>query len=334
MVQCISGIAGLYRTSRILWTLLALLALALPFFGSAVAADWNFRICLMAILAVSWNLMAGAGLISLGHSGFWGLGSYAAILSANQLGIPFWWSLLPAMALGGLVGALLAAITGRLQGIYFAIATLAMSEALRVVSVMLPRLSGGSEGVYLKSGMSPGNLTVNLAAACGALAVALIAWWLSRSRYHFAFRAMRNNEAAAQMFGIHPVRYRAAIMAVSGAMASLAGALSTWYGGYLDPAVAFDLHTTINSQIAPILGGIYTLPGPIVGALAAVGLNEAMRLLVGSVPGASLLVFGMILVICTLYLPDGVYGAWRRMRRKFTSSTDAANSAVPLKPAA
>jgi len=301
---------------RLLWAALAVVVLVLPFVGSAVVTDWSFRICLMVVLAVSWNLMAGAGLISLGHSGFWGLGSYAAILSANHLGVPFLWSLVPAMLCGALVGAGLALVTGRLRGIYFAISTLAMSEAFRVFAVMVPAFSGGSEGVYLKSELSPGTTAVNVAAAAAAILVALAAWGISRTRYHYALRAMRDNEAAAQMFGIQPMRYRAGIMAISGAMASAAGGLAVWYGGYLDPAVAFDLHNTINAQIAPILGGIHSLPGPIVGAVATVGLSEVTRILLGGIEGVSLLVFGLILVLCTLYLPDGLYGAWRRARAR------------------
>ena len=100
---------------------LSLLCLALPFFASAVVNDWIVSTASLMILAISWNLAANAGLISLGHSAFWGLGSYAAILSANKFGLPFAASLLPAMLVGAFAGAALAVITGRLRGIFFAI---------------------------------------------------------------------------------------------------------------------------------------------------------------------------------------------------------------------
>src|ERR1035437_5592199 len=80
----------------------------LPVFGSATMTDISFRVCTLLMISVSWNLMAGAGLVSLGHSGFWGVGSYAAVLCVNKLGFSFALSLIPATIVGALIGALLA----------------------------------------------------------------------------------------------------------------------------------------------------------------------------------------------------------------------------------
>lgn len=294
------------------WIVAALGAGALvlaPLAGSAVVGDVAFRIGTLLIISVSWNMMAGAGLVSLGHSGFWGLGSYAAILCVNKLGFSFAMSLIPATIIGALIGAGLASITGRLRGIYFAISTLAMSEGLRVIAVMLPDLTGGANGLYLDASKHPGPMAVTLVASIGAILTVAISYVLSRSRYQFALRAMRDNEAASQMLGVEPLRYRFGIMALSGAMASFAGGINVWRGGYLDPGVAFDLITTINSQIAPILGGIYTLPGPAIGAILTVALGEVTRLTLGNIVGASLLLYGSMLVAIVLILPNGVYGA-------------------------
>jgi branched-chain amino acid transport system permease protein len=125
---------------------------------------------------------------------------------------------------------------------------------------------------------------------------------------------MRDNEAASQMLGVEPLRYRIGIMALCGAMASFAGGINVWRGGYLDPGVAFDLITTINAQIAPILGGIYTLPGPAIGAILTVALGEVTRLTLGNMVGVSLLLYGSLLVIIVLVLPNGVYRAFSRRR--------------------
>jgi branched-chain amino acid transport system permease protein len=294
----------------------AIAALVIPFLGMPLLTDIDFRICALAMIAISWNMMAGAGLVSLGHSAFWGLGSYAAILSANDLGAPFVVSLVPAVVAGGLLGAGLARMTGRLRGIYFAISTLATSEGLRVLATMLPDLTGGGNGLYLDSTLFPGNAAISLAIPCGAIVAALIAWAISRSRYAFALRAMRNNEAASQMLGVAPIRFRVGIMAVAGAIASLAGAINAWHGGYLDPGVAFDLKTTIDAQIAPILGGVYTLPGPIIGAIATIAFEEFTRALFGGMVGISLLVFGLVLVAVVLVLPQGLVGLLRKTRRR------------------
>jgi branched-chain amino acid transport system permease protein len=139
---------------------------------------------------------------------------------------------------------------------------------------------------------------------------------ISFSKLEFASRAMRDNEAAAQMLGIAPRRQRLIVVAISGAMASGAGAINAWYGGYLDPEVAFTLHNTILAQIAPILGGIHTLAGPVIGAVAIVALAEGTRIWFGSMEGVSQLTFGLVLIVCVLFLPKGVEGLIRGRARR------------------
>lgn len=298
------------------WVTFAILSIAVALIGSATLADINFRLCTLIMISVSWNMMAGAGLISLGHAAFWGLGAYAAILSANNFNVGLGVSLLPAIAVGGGAGALLAVITGRLKGIYFAIATLAMAEGLRVLAIMLDGFTGGSSGLYLNAQLFPGMTAVNVSASLAAIGSALISLWISRSRYSFALRAMRDNEASSQMLGVEPMKCRLGITAVSGATASLAGALSVWRGGYLDPSVAYDLHTTILAQIAPLLGGVYTVSGPIIGSIATLALSEITRLTLGNIVGASQLIFGLALVIFILLLPRGLNSVTFRQRRE------------------
>lgn len=294
---------------------LTLVAPAIAFLNAPTTTDAAFRAAMLVMLAASWNLMAGAGLVSLGHSALWGLGSYVSVLCANDAHVPFSLSLLPAMIAGGVAGAGMALLTGRLRGIYFAIATLASSEALRVMAWMLADITGGYNGLYLDSSLFPGAKALSVTATLCAVLAALTAWGISRSRYAFGLRAMRDNESAAQMLGINPVRFRVGIVTVSGAMASLAGTINAWHGGYLDPGVGFDLQTTINAQIAPILGGIYTLPGPIVGAVATIVLDQVTRALLGGLVGASLMLFGVLLVAVVLLLPQGIVGLLTKRRR-------------------
>lgn len=302
---------------------LATIALAIAFVGSAALDtpqinDWLFRISTLIMLATSWNLMASAGLISLGHSAFWGVGSYAAILSANAFGLPVYATLIISMVFGGLLGLFLAVATGRLRGIFFAISTLALSEGLRISAFMLPDFTSGAIGLFLDQQLRPSTGTLYLLGAAAAVASVVIAYTLSLSRFHFACRAMRNNEPAAQMLGINPLRYRMALLSISGAMASCAGGINAWYGGYLDPDVAFTLHFTILSQIAPILGGLYTIAGPVVGSVVTVAIAEGSRILFGGQQGASQLIYGLVLVVGILVMPKGIWGmisAYRERRR-------------------
>lgn len=298
--------------------LAALLLVASSFWDAPQINNWLFRISTLIMLATSWNLMANAGLVSLGHSAFWGVGSYTAILAANAWSGSVFTTVAVACLVGGVMGALLASVTGSLKGIFFAIATLALSEGLRISALMVPEVTGGAVGLFLKQNLRPSQHALYLFGALAAVASVGVAILISCSKLQFASRAMRDNEAAAQMLGIAPRRQRLIVVAISGAMASAAGAINAWYGGYLDPEVAFTLHNTILAQIAPILGGIHTLAGPVIGSVAIIALSEATRIWFGSVEGVSQLTFGLVLIVCILFLPKGIEGLMRdrRARRK------------------
>jgi branched-chain amino acid transport system permease protein len=301
----------------------AVFLLGSAFYPMPQINDWLFQISILIVLATSWNMMASAGLISLGHSAFFGIGSYAALIAATKWGLPLVGGVALAVAVGALLGAVLAIVTGRLRGFFFAISTLALSEGLRVMAVMLPDLTGGASGLYLPQALQSSRSNLYFLGAVAAVVCVGIAMALSRTSFNYACRAMRNNEAAAQMLGLDPRRNRMTILAISAGMVSGAGAISAWYGGYLDPDVAFNVHTTIESQIAPILGGMYTLAGPTVGAIAIVALSEGTRIGLGAQEGASQLAYGAVLVLGILFLPRGLIGLWRSLRVRRAGSAPA-----------
>ena len=291
-------------------------ALVLPHFLPPGLSEWATRLSTLVLVAVSWNMMANAGLISLGHAGFWGLGAYTAALLANAIHMPFWLTVIPAILLGGGFGVVLAYITGRLRGLFFAISTLAMAEALRVVALMVPKLTGGAEGLFVFDEIRPERATMTSFALCLAVATIAISYFLSKSRFQYALRAMRDSEGAVQMLGVNPARFRIGVTALSGAIASCAGVISAWYTGYLDPGAAFDMRITISAQIAPLFGGLYTVIGPVIGAVAIMTLSELTRIYFGYSAGVGLLVYGVILVFGVLFMPSGVVGVYRRWRER------------------
>jgi branched-chain amino acid transport system permease protein len=302
--------------TRVVFVSLGGALVASTFTNQPLLNDLLFRISVLIMVAQSWNLMANAGLVSLGHSAFFGVGSYASMLAANAFGVPLSGGLALAILCGAGLGVLLALATARLRGFFFAICTLGLSEGLRVTALMLPDLTGGAIGLFLQQEVRPGLHMIFFVAAIGAVVSVSIAAWLTRMRFHYACRAMRNHEGAAQMLGIDPQPYRSGVLALSGAMASCAGGVTAIYGGYIDPSIAFNLHVTIDSQIAPILGGMYTVAGPLIGAGAIVVLSEATRMLFGANEGVSQLIFGAILVLGILFMPQGVVGLWTRWRRR------------------
>lgn len=295
--------------------LLAALLAAIALTGGR-ATDWVFQVAVIIPLAISWNVMSGAGLLSLGQSAFWGIGYFASAIVSHASHGSFGESLLVSLVAGALTGIALAVLTGRLRGVFFAIATLALSEGLRVVATMLPDFTGGAAGTYVNSVLMPAQSTL-MAAAIGFAAISLlVSLILARSPMQLALRAMRDNEHASQMLGINPLFYRTLVAGGCGAMAAVGGCLAGWRGGYVTPEIAFDLNYAILAQIAPILGGIYTVPGPILGAAAVVVLSELTRLLLAQ-EGYGLLVYGLVLALAIKYMPFGIYGSLlARMRSK------------------
>jgi ABC-type branched-subunit amino acid transport system ATPase component/ABC-type branched-subunit amino acid transport system permease subunit len=281
-------------------------ALAVAALAGGRTADWAFQMAVIIPLAISWNIMGGAGLLSLGQSAFWGIGYFtSAVVSHASFG-SFGASLVVALFAGLFAGVLLALLTGRLRGVFFAISTLALSEGLRVVATMLPDFTGGAAGIYVDSSVAPAPTVILVAAAVFAGLSVLISLILSWTPLQLALRAMRNNEHASQMLGINPLFYRTLISGLCGAMAAIAGCIGGWRGGYVTPEIAFDLNYAILAQIAPILGGIYTVPGPILGSIAVVILSEATRLLLAH-EGYGLLIYGLVLALAIKYMPHGLY---------------------------
>jgi branched-chain amino acid transport system permease protein len=306
----------IFKRAGVILAIGLLVAFVLPHFLPPGLSDWVTRLATLILVAVSWNMMANAGLISLGHSGFWGLGAYSAALLANALHIPFWLSIVPAILLGGIFGAFLGYITGRLRGLFFAISTLATSEALRVVALMVPKLTGGAEGLFVYDQLRPDRLTMTTFSLCLTAIAIAVSYLLLKSRYQYALRAMRDSESAVQMLGVNPARFRIGITTLSGAMAACAGVISVWYTGYLDPGSAFDLKVTISAQIAPLFGGLYTVVGPVIGSVAVLALSEITRLYFNHSGGVSLLVYGCVLVLGVLAMPRGLVGLWKQWMKR------------------
>jgi ABC-type branched-subunit amino acid transport system ATPase component/ABC-type branched-subunit amino acid transport system permease subunit len=306
-------------------------ALATAAMTGGRTTDWVFQIAVFIPLAISWNIMSGAGLLSLGQSAFWGIGYFTSAIVSRASHGSFPESLFVALIAGAVSGVLLAVLTGRLRGVFFAISTLALSEALRVIATMLPDFTGGAAGIYVNNAVAPTSSTIVATAIGVAVFSLLLSILVSRSPLQLAMRAMRNNEHASQMLGINPLFYRTLVAGGCGAMAAVGGCIAGWRGGYVTPEIAFDLNYAILAQIAPILGGIYTVPGPILGSVAVVILSELTRLFLAH-EGYGLLVYGLVLAVAIKYMPHGIYGVYlARKRSKRSQNVLATAPAADLR---
>ncbi|RIH85834.1 urea ABC transporter, permease protein UrtC [Calidithermus terrae] len=290
--------------------LFALILPALPL-GSwqPFALDTAQFAFLLSGLALSWDLLARTGQLSLAHGAFFGLGAYTAALTAPALGT------LPALLAGGAVAAagsfLLGLTTLRLHGMYFAIATLAFSEVMRTF-VLKAGFTGGSIGMIVAPPFD-GRYPLGgyyLAVAVLGLCV-LTSYLVSRSRLSYAMAAIRQGEAVARVLGVPVVRVKLVAFLLSSALAGLAGGVYGMKTLFLSPYDAFSLGRAVEALVIPIFGGLYTTTGPLVGGLLLVGLETWLRLRIGE---GYLVVYGVLLILAILFLPRGLVGWFSRRR--------------------
>jgi branched-chain amino acid transport system permease protein len=257
------------------------------------------------VVAVAWNLLVTTGQISLGHAGFFGLGAYIAALSFLKWGLWTWMAVL-AGAAGALLSAiLLGLICLRMRGVYLAITTLVFAEAVRTLAIMLPQVTNGSVGLSLPRAFQ-GNTIYSYYGVLLIVAVSVaITILIKRSSWGLAFSAIRGNEEAANTLGINPVKYKVLSFSVSALITGLAGGYYAFFIGYIGPHEVFNPFISIKSQVMPLVGGLYTVAGPIVGGVILGILGELLRTVAGEVDE---FIYGALLLLFVLLWPRGIVG--------------------------
>jgi branched-chain amino acid transport system permease protein len=278
----------------------------------------------LGAVSIAWNVLGGqCGQVSFGHAGFFGVGAYASAVLAMKAG----WSPALAMPAAGVVGVVAALVIGlpafKLRGPYFALAILGFAEVLKLLALNLDSLTGGSQGIF---GVPPppalrlGDLTVEFAVSRTAnyyLAAALMALvyatavLLRRSRAGVAMATVHADEEAAAGIGVPVLRTKALALSVSAFFTAFLGAFYAHYVHYLAPDSAFDTSWSIMPIVSSLFGGMTTLVGPAVGALAITGLDEFLfkRLF----ETGHQLFFGLLLAGVIVWAPSGLLG-WRVRR--------------------
>jgi branched-chain amino acid transport system permease protein len=274
-------------------------------------------VMIYVVIATSWNILVWTHQISLGHAAFFGIGAYTGALIFNAWGLPPYLDLL----LGGIFASLSAVVLGticlRMAPWALAIATLAFAEAMKILVIMLPGLTEGAEGVAIAPLFGGGEaarpqayyLIFGIASLC-----VLMAYFLKRSKLYYAFTAIHDDEDAANMLGINPTKFKVMAFTISAFFVGVVGSFYAHYIAYIDPHAAFNIHISVEAQIMPLMGGLYTVAGPVVGAFILTLLGEYLRI---TVKTGYLIVYGIILVIVIFYLPQGLVGlAEKWMKRR------------------
>jgi branched-chain amino acid transport system permease protein len=319
---------GVQRRSLVLLALVLACLLAAPWLANDYLLTILIIILYFAYTGQAWNVMMGfAGQLSLGHALYVGLGGYATAALYVHFGIGPWIGLPAAVAIAVAVGALIGFLAFRfgVGGVYFAILTIAFAEFARIGFDHF-RWVGGSSGFFLPVANYTRNDLWNLRGnptmfyyVMLALTVAafVLCHVLLKSRVGYYWQAIREDEAAARSLGINTFRYKMIAVVISAGMTAVAGVFFAFYYNNLFPEQVLHISRSIEIILGPIIGGIGTLFGPIIGAFLLTGLSELMQELLAKagldVPGAKHVFYGVCLLAVVMVLPDGV---WPWLARK------------------
>jgi branched-chain amino acid transport system permease protein len=270
---------------------------------------------LFAAMAQAWNIVGGlANQTSLGHAAFFGIGAYTSTVLLLKFGISPWLGMLAGGALGGVAALVIAIPTMRLQGHYFALATLAFGEVMRVIANVWTSLTGGPGGLSVPfvppsfAAYSFKLLRPHAYIALVALIVVTVIFErIRRGAMGYRLRAIKENAPAAEVIGIDTTRVKLQAAVISGILTAMLGTLYAQIAVFFDPDTVFGIASiSIRIALIAIIGGVGTAAGPILGAFFIIPLEEIMNAWLSSrAAGLSQLVFGIILIAVILWRPRG-----------------------------
>lgn len=272
-----------------------------------------FRIALFAALGLAWNIVGGyTGQLSLGHVAFFGVGAYGFALSAG-LPIPKGLAVLLAALAATVFAAVIGGIAFRLRGPYFTLATIAFAEVLRLVATNLD-VTGGAIGLTVPSLFTGRNFWRSFYFAAVALAVItfLVNVWISRSRFGYYLMAIREDEETAGAVGINTTLCKLQSLLISAFFTALGGALYASAFQFIIPDSILNIDISIQVAIITMLGGAGTLLGPVVGAVLLLAASEGFK---NQFQESHLLIYGILIVVVVLFLPEGIVGGLQRLFR-------------------
>ncbi|MGM4889314.1 branched-chain amino acid ABC transporter permease [Tardiphaga sp. 20_F10_N6_6] len=283
---------------------------------------------LFAAMAQVWNIIGGlANQTSLGHAAFFGIGAYTSTILVLKFGISPWIGMFAGGLLGGIAALIIAVPTMRLQGHYFALATLAFGEVMRVIANVWSSLTGGPVGLsvpFVPPSIAAYSFKQLLPHAYIALIALIVVTFIfeaiRRSAMGYRLRAIKENPAAAEVIGIDTTKVKLQTAVISGVLMAMLGTLYAQVAVFFDPDTVFSAASiSIRVALIAILGGVGTAIGPILGALFIIPVEELMNDLFSSgAAGLSQLIFGVILIAVILWRPRGFITVFDSLMARFS----------------
>lgn len=296
----------------------AVLVAALRWLGNDFAWFAGYFVLQYVVLGTAWNILGGyAGYVNFGAAGFMATGAYTAIVVRQAFGLDLLPGILAGAVMAGLLGLGMGYLTLRLRGVFFSIATLSLAVVLHTLVVNWDYV-GGSRGAYIvRPREVPPFASYGEYLFIVMLGLAVISVGIARavelSRIGRGLAAIRDNERAAEAVGVPTLRLKLIAATLSGALMGVAGAPLPYYSGYLNPEAAFGLAYAVNAIAMPLIGGVGTWLGPVIGAVLLAALQQAATVTISS--SLSLWIVGWMLVGFVALAPKGILGVLGRGRR-------------------
>ena len=302
----------------------AAVLIALPFVVPAYFLHLLIQILIWAFIYTAWSLMGRFGFVSFGHGAFMGIGAYVPALLWSYYGVTPWIGI----PVGVVVSALLAVVIGfpcfrlKVVGHYFALVTLALSQVVLLSLVAARDITGGSLG-FTPNAVGHSWYALQFPEKGYFYGIALILWvagllvWdlVDRGISREALEAISEDEDAAAAVGIDVLREKLRVTIISAALTALGGAIYGQYMMYLNPESVSGIAVSLQIVFAAVAGGVYSMLGPTVGAVLTISLTESLRVWFGvTYIGAANTIYGVLLVLCIIFMPQGIVGTLQRLK--------------------
>jgi branched-chain amino acid transport system permease protein len=294
-----------------------------PLFAPPYFMHLLIQILLWGFVYTAWSLMGRFGFVSLGHGAFMGVGAYVPALLWNYYAVTPWLGI----PLGVALSVLLALVIGypcfrlKVVGHYFALVTLALGQVVMLSIVAARDVTGGSLG-FTPRAVGHSWYALQFPDKGHFYAIALVLWLGGLAVWHLVDRgigrealdAISEHEEAAAAIGIDVMREKLRVTVISAALTALGGAFYGQYMMYLNPETLSGIAVSLQIVFGAIVGGMYTLLGPTVGALLTLSLNEGLRVAFGTIfIGAANTIYGILLILCIIFMPRGIVDMLARL---------------------
>jgi branched-chain amino acid transport system permease protein len=330
--------------------LLAALFLFPAFVQSPYVLHMMILFFLSTIMGESWNIIGGyTGQYSVGHAAYFGAGAYGTLILLQKWEIAPWFGMWVGIAVALVLALIIGSICFRLRGPYFVLASIAVAEIVRLTVLNTPTVTNGAEGILLTD-LPPFKIGATVItdfvskvpfyyiSLVLALLTIAVTWLVQHSKLGYCIQAIREDQDAAHSLGISLTLYKNIALAISATLTSLAGSFYAIYIKFIDPTTVLALDLSVQIVLIAIIGGIGTIYGPMVGALVLVPLSEALRsnviaqglinsgivredsgtgiFLKEHLAHAHVLIYGILVVVVILFMPDGVLGFVKKLTAK------------------